>query len=232
MDILEKIGRLVRDPAVQVDLWGFMFSMVVSALVGVVVSALYQVFYENRATGAQVHRSFLLMAPSITALFIAIQFSLPLSLGLLGALSVIRFRTPIKEPEEVAFIMLLIAGAVVCATFQFKLLLVLLSLAVVLLSLQRFLPQVLTSKRKDGMVLVTLGNSANSDAKDRLLEALGAKFTNGQLERISSDGNLTTICYSFTGLKLANLNGVESSLRDTAPVREVNIFFNKQGALF
>ena len=92
MDILEKIGRLVRDPGVQVDLWGFMFALGLSALVGVIISALYQMFYENRATGAQVHRSFLLMAPSITALFIAIQFSLPLSLGLLGALSVIRFR--------------------------------------------------------------------------------------------------------------------------------------------
>ena len=128
MEILEKIGRLVKDPAVQIDLWGFIFALGVSALVGVAVSALYQIFYENRATGAQVHRSFLLMAPSITALFIAIQFSLPLSLGLLGALSVVRFRTPIKEPEEVGFIMLLIAGSVVCATFQFKLLFVLLFL--------------------------------------------------------------------------------------------------------
>ena len=68
MDILDKIGQLVRDPAVQVDLWGFIFALVVSAFVGLVASALYQIFYENRATGAQVHRSFLLMAPSITAL--------------------------------------------------------------------------------------------------------------------------------------------------------------------
>ena len=232
MDILEKIGRLVRDPAVQVDLWGFMFALFVSALVGLFVSALYLLFYENRATGAQVHRSFLLMAPSITALFIAIQFSLPLSLGLLGALSVIRFRTPIKEPEEIAFIMLLIAGAVVCATFQFKLLFALLFLATGLLFLQRALPQLFKGKRKDGMVLVTMSNSANSDTKDRLLEALKGKFANGHLERISSDGDLTTMCYAFTGLDLTNLNKVESSLRDVAPIQKVNIFFNKQGALF
>ena len=232
MDILEKIGRLVRDPAVEIDFWGFLFALVVSAFVGLFVSALYQLFYENRATGAQVHRSFPLMAPSITALFIAIQFSLPLSLGLLGALSVIRFRTPIKEPEEMAFIMLLIASSVVCATFQFKLLAVLLALATVLLCLQKFLPRLLKSKRKDGMILVTLGQTANGDARERLLETLKAKFTDGQLERISSDEDQTTICYSFTGLKLANMNGFESSLRDVAPVQKVNIFFNKQGALF
>jgi len=232
MEILEKIGRLVKDPAVQIDLWGFIFALGVSALVGVAVSALYQIFYENRATGAQVHRSFLLMAPSITALFIAIQFSLPLSLGLLGALSVVRFRTPIKEPEEVGFIMLLIAGSVVCATFQFKLLFVLLFLATGLLLLQRALPQLLQSKRKDGTVLITLGNMVNSDDRDRLLDALKEKFTACYLERISSDQDQTTISYSFTGFKLAGVNGFESSLRDIAPVEKVNIFFNKQGALF
>ena len=101
MNVLEIIENLIRNPNANVDIWGFAFAIGTSSLVGVLISALYQAFYENRATGAQVHRSFLLMAPSITALFIAIQFSLPLSLGLLAALSVIRFRTPIKEPEEI-----------------------------------------------------------------------------------------------------------------------------------
>ena len=49
------------------------------------------------------------MAPSITALFISIQFSLPLSLGLLGALSIIRFRTPVKEAEELVYLFIAIA---------------------------------------------------------------------------------------------------------------------------
>src|SRR5688572_21482633 len=126
-EVFDKIGRLIRDPGMQIDTTGFVFGLLISACVGLIVSLLYQHFYEDRATGSQVHRCFPLMAPSITALFIAIQFSLPLSLGLLGALSIVRFRTPVKEPEEVGFIMLLIATSVVCATFQFLLLVVLLA---------------------------------------------------------------------------------------------------------
>ena len=38
-----------------------------------------------------------------------VQSSLALSLGLIGALSIIRFRTPIKEPEELANLFLAIA---------------------------------------------------------------------------------------------------------------------------
>ena len=45
-----------------------------------------------------------------TALVITIvKASLALSLGLVGALSIVRFRTPIKEPEELAYLFLAIA---------------------------------------------------------------------------------------------------------------------------
>lgn len=58
-------------------------------------------------------RKFARILPSIaltTTLVIAIvKSSLALSLGLVGALSIVRFRTPIKEPEELAYIFLSIA---------------------------------------------------------------------------------------------------------------------------
>lgn len=230
-EIFEKIGRLVQDPSVEVDLTGFLFALLVSALVGLAVSAMYQVFYENRATGSQIHRSFLLMAPSITALFISIQFSLPLSLGLLGALSIIRFRTPVKEPEEVGFIMLLIAGAVVCATFQFLLLLVLLLLAVAFLALQRFLPGLFRSKRADGMLLLSLNGDVDPGKKERLVGMLREKLPRGRLQGITYAEDLTTIHFSFNGMDGAQLEGLHRSLQSVSPVQRMNIYFNSQGAL-
>ena len=82
------------------------------------IAYLYVHFYSNRATGSQVHRAFPLLGISITAIFVTLQFSLPLSLGLLGALSIVRFRTPIKEPEEIGFIMLVISTSIAVATFK------------------------------------------------------------------------------------------------------------------
>ncbi len=46
----------------------------------------------------------------ITVLIISVvKSSLALSLGLVGALSIVRFRTPIKEPEELAYLFAAIA---------------------------------------------------------------------------------------------------------------------------
>ncbi len=231
MEILNKIGKLVQDPSVQVDITGFIFALIMSAIVGAIVSTLYQIFYESRATGSQIHRCFLLLSPSITALFIAIQFSLPLSLGLLGALSIIRFRTPIKEPEEVGFIMLVIAGAVVCATFQFLLLIVLLVLAAILLKLREFIPNLFHSKRKDGMLLISLNTPTLDEDKDRILKFLDEKFINGNIESISFVENLTSIQYSFTGMDSSDLSGLNNQLSEIAPIKKLNLFFNRQGTL-
>ena len=119
-----------------IGLLPFLFLMAVSLAGAFLASLLYVQFYSSRATGSQVHRAFPLLGLSITAIFVCIQFSLPLSLGLLGALSIVRFRTPIKEPEEIGFIMLVIAASIATATFKLAFVGILFAVAVVALLLQ------------------------------------------------------------------------------------------------
>lgn len=231
MNALSRIEQLLRSPGVQVSIKDFILALVLSVVAALIVSLLYQLFYENRATGSQVHRSFLLIAPSITALFIAIQFSLPLSLGLIGALTIIRFRTPIKEPEEVGFIMLVIATAIVCATFNYLLLVILLALALIVLLMQRYLPRLLRSKRSDGILLLTLAGGLSGDTKDRILTLLAGKVSGGRLQSVSYSDSLTTLHYSFSGLDAEHLEGLELSLKEVATIQKMNIYFNRQGVL-
>lgn len=229
MDTKSLINQLIPDPAAPIEPTDFMAALIISAIAGGIVSMLYQKFYRDRATGSQIHRCFLLMGPSITALFLAIQFSLPLSLGLLGALSIIRFRTPIKEPEEVGFIMLLIATAIVCATFHFMLLIFLLGLALVILILQKYVPSLLSSQRSDGMLLLTLNGEAQTETKEKILKLLNKKLSRGNLQGISFSENLTTIHYSFTDVDSARLDGLKNAIKEIVPIEKLNIFFNRQG---
>jgi hypothetical protein len=54
-------------------------------------------------------RVFVFIAATTMLVIAVVQRSTALSLGLVGALSIIRFRTPIKEPEELAYLFLAIA---------------------------------------------------------------------------------------------------------------------------
>ena len=90
-----------------------------SVLFSLIVYFMYQLFYGSRHIGAGVHRMFLVGGPAITALFLGIQSSIPLSLGLLGALSFVRFRTPVKDPAEIGFLLLLIASSIGASSGNF-----------------------------------------------------------------------------------------------------------------
>lgn len=68
----------------------------------------YQRFSPVLSNKRKFSRVFVFIAATTMLVITVVQRSLALSLGLVGALSIIRFRTPIKEPEELAYLFLAI----------------------------------------------------------------------------------------------------------------------------
>lgn len=70
-------------------------------------------FYKkfSRSLGGKTHVGAILPLIGLTVFLVitVVKSSLALSLGLVGALSIVRFRTPIKEPEELGYLFLTIA---------------------------------------------------------------------------------------------------------------------------
>jgi hypothetical protein len=90
-----------------------MASLLFNLGIGVILSLLLRWHYvrfgstlSNREEFAQVFPFVLLTTVLIITV---VKSSLALSLGLVGALSIVRFRTPIKEPEELAYLFIAIA---------------------------------------------------------------------------------------------------------------------------
>lgn len=80
---------------------------------GMLLSTITAWHYSRRAKKKVLRRDLGHVLPviALTTLLVitVVKSSLALSLGLVGALSIVRFRTPIKEPEELAYIFLAIA---------------------------------------------------------------------------------------------------------------------------
>lgn len=76
----------------------------------------YAMVASNRTLFAS---NFLLFSVAIYLIITTIKSSLALSLGLVGALSIIRFRTAIKEPEQIIFLLGLTAISISLAAEQF-----------------------------------------------------------------------------------------------------------------
>ena len=210
----------------EVGVAGFVFVMIVSLACSVFVAHCYAYFYGGRSTGSQIHRAFPLLGISITSIFITIQFSLPLSLGLLGALSIVRFRTPIKEPEEIGFLMLVIAASISCATFNFIFLGVVLVVAIVALVGLNW--GILNQEQGDGMLLVTLPSGGHGPEYSALLAELDRNTRQGRLESISRNDGQAVISYAFKGLKGLSLEEFQQSLDRVLGQSSYDLVLNQQ----
>ncbi len=202
----------------------FVILLVFSLCSSMYVSFLYVVFYSSRATGSQIHRAFPLLALSITGIFICIQFSLPLSLGLLGALSIVRFRTPIKEPEEIGFLMLVIATSLCCATANLIFLAVILAVGTIGLLAIRFLGQG-RSDTHDGLLTVVLGRTAYLAEGSNLLSTLGSRLKKGQIDGVVEVGDEVTVSYRFRRLPPEGVTKIQNEVTELIPESRTSVYY-------
>ena len=207
----------------------FTVALLASLVSSLVASALYRFFYENRGTGSQAYRAFPLLGISITTLFIAVQISIPLSLGLLGALSIIRFRTPIKEPEEVGFLMLVISSVIVCATLNFQFLVILYIFAFGSLLLVRWIRH-RGYLNRDGLLVLTLKDSEALSHLHLIEQYLQKNSKKNVMESVSSKDGITSLQFSFLGLK-SDVPTLQEGLRAQVPLQSAHLFFNRAGGV-
>ena len=209
------------------DLGRFALALAVSLAAALAVAWLYRAFCESRGTGSQLWRAFPALSLAITTLFLCIQISIPLSLGLLGSLSIIRFRTPVKEPEEVGSVMLVIASSIAAATFHFAFIAVMLAFAAAC-ALAAARLRGARAFRRDGLLTVSLPDSSAADL-GALRAALGGAFARHSVQSAASAGGTTTLQISFSGLR-ADPCALQAAVRAAVPgATSVNVFLDRPG---
>jgi len=92
-----------------ISVFGFILNIILSALLAICLNWIYTKFGNSLSNRKQFGKNFLLITMTTMLIITIVKSSLALSLGLVGALSIIRFRAAIKEPEELAYLFLAIA---------------------------------------------------------------------------------------------------------------------------
>ncbi len=167
-----------------------------SLLFSLVVYGMYQLFYGSRHIGAGVHRMFLVGGPAITVLFLAIQTSIPLSLGLLGALSFVRFRTPVKDPAEIGFLLLLIAASIGASSGNFLLIGLLLGAAFLVLGLRWLLGDHPAGGARSAL-MISLDQTELARLQGALQGFLGKRLKGVRLQSMSTVDGKVNLQYQY-----------------------------------
>lgn len=93
----------------EVDLGRALVGLVLAIGLGQILAWHYVKFARVLSNKRKFARIFVVIAATTLLIITVVKSSLALSLGLVGALSIVRFRTPIKEAEELGYLFVAIA---------------------------------------------------------------------------------------------------------------------------
>src|SRR3989344_6722963 len=106
---LETFEQFLASQQIHIDYSYLILALITAALLSFILAKLYVRFGTSVSNRKQFSANFVLLAAATTLIIMIVRSSLALSLGLFGALSIVRFRAAIKEPEELVFLFLCIS---------------------------------------------------------------------------------------------------------------------------
>ena len=155
---------------IQIDLNSFIVSLLCSAILSLLIQLFYIKFSSSLSNRMNFSKNFVILGTTTCIIIVIVKNSLALSLGLVGALSIVRFRAAIKEPEELVYLFLVIAVGLGCGAGQIKVITVgILTSLVIIYAYHLFLRQ----KKIEHSEIINLGIIIEEDVKhDQITEII------------------------------------------------------------
>lgn len=183
--------------------------MFFAVLLGVYIYAVYRFLTKKTFYSKSFNISLVLMSVITASIILTVQSSVVISLGMVGALSIVRFRTAVKDPMDLAFLFWAISVGIICGAGLVEIAIILSLVAtVVIFVLDRIpvlkAPMILVVNAKEdsdeGILSEIRKNTGSYEEKSRVL-------TNGNLELVYE---LRTKDASSLSKGIASVNGVVS----------------------
>ena len=116
MDELIKSLQLGESVTTVVTIWSVIFGILLAALLSIWIGHLYGKVQIEASYSQNLVHTFVLLAMITALIMLIIGSNIARAFSLVGALSIIRFRTAIKSPQDVAFLFLCISIGMACGT--------------------------------------------------------------------------------------------------------------------
>jgi uncharacterized membrane protein YhiD involved in acid resistance len=216
MQIEQSLRELLWNPEMVAGLPKLVLSLGIAALLGVVLGQVYIYFGQSLSNRRLFARNFLILVVTTTLIISIVRSSLALSLGLVGALSIVRFRAAIKEPEELAFLFLAISIGLGLGAGQALVTIVALFIILGLIVIRGLVRRNPTHTQSNLYLTVTSPASANLGA-EQILKSLTGVGARASLRRFDQTPESLEAAFQVDFKEVAHLERFTNQLRALSP---------------
>lgn len=227
MNKIETFQQFLATEGVEINVWGFLFNLFLAAILGHLLARLYVRFGNSLSNRELFARNFVLLSVTTMIIIMVVKSSLALSLGLVGALSIVRFRAAIKEPEELAYIFLTISFGLGLGADQRLITLVGFCFVAGLIALKSYMEK---GKNNQQIHLTVSSYSPTEVSLDKIVSVLERHCSSVNLRRLDESEEVIESAFSVGFADFKQLNKTQSDLRGIHPSVRVNLLDN-QGIL-
>lgn len=220
----EILAEFISQDNTQLPIKGFIINLGLTALLSAILALIYIFFGRSLSNRKAFAANFVLIAMTTMMIIAIVQHSLALSLGLVGALSIVRFRAAIKEPEELAFIFLNISIGLGFGANQRVITIIAFALIVTAVVIYGFIGW----KRTGQNLFITVALDApDADTGTKVIEILKKHCKTVNLKRLDASKNIYEASFLIDLSDYSALENCQQDLLALNPNFQLSFLDNK-----
>lgn len=219
MQIEQSLRELLWNPEMVATLPKLVLSLGIAALLGLLLGQVYIRFGTSLSNRRLFARNFLILVVTTTLIISIVRSSLALSLGLVGALSIVRFRAAIKEPEELAFLFLAISIGLGLGAGQALVTVVALAIILGLIVIRGLSRQ---PPPTPNLYLTVTSPAAAKLGAERILQTLAGVGAVASLKRFDQSPDSLEAAFVVDFKQVAHLEQFTKALQEVCPEVQVS----------
>ncbi|MCD9469066.1 DUF4956 domain-containing protein [Photobacterium phosphoreum] len=210
-------------PYASVQLWALLLNLLLGFLLASIIGLHFRHYSSAFCNRQDFSRLFPLLMLTVILIITVVKASLALALGLVGALSIVRFRTPIKEPEELIYLFLNIGIAVALGAGQT--LAALLACAVTLVLVTWTKRRNMAVSQEQGLFLSINDHSEHeiTVSVNELKNLLASHSERLELRRFDCDKHSFSATFFITATEVEQLDSCLALLKQRFPTIKISL---------
>ncbi|MBQ6588907.1 MAG: DUF4956 domain-containing protein [Butyrivibrio sp.] len=161
-----KNSVLNSDTYLQVDVWKMALSLFTALVLGILIFLVYKKFYSGVVFSKSFAVTLIGMCVLTCMVTLAISTNIVISLGMVGALSIVRFRTAVKDPLDLFYLFWSITGGITAGAGMYALTLIASIIVIIMLA-------IFYSKPSKGNVYIAVIHYEGTETGDEIIRAFG-----------------------------------------------------------
>jgi hypothetical protein len=206
------------------DLVASVINLILSVVLAFILSRVYVHWGSALSNRRRFAANFILITITTTFIILIVRSSIALSLGLVGALSIVRFRAAIKEPEELAYIFFAISIGIGLGDNQRLITVLAVSVAILVIAAMQFF----RGRAADFNLHLTVASSSPGKVSSEIItDTLKQHATQSRMMRFDENKQNMEVSYLVEFKNNAQFEAAKNALQALSKEIEITFLDNK-----